>query len=75
MPNNRMPNPDWNGKTWHENRVKTAMIFQSNSIAFTRVANALKGEPILPPPALFGIGGEDAKTRTREKKIIAFYTP
>ena len=47
------------------------MLFQGNSISFTRVADALKGEPILPLPALFGMGGEDAKTIGAAKDAAA----
>jgi hypothetical protein len=73
MPNRHRLKPNQNGITWHETLIKTAMNFQRNSISFTRVANALNGEPIFPLPALFGIGGENAETRTRKKKTIAFY--
>jgi hypothetical protein len=63
MPDHHRPKPYQNGTTWHENRIKPAMNFAGNGIPLTRVADALKGEPILPPPALFGIGEERGRKR------------
>ena len=63
MAANRQSKPDQNGITQGKNRIKTAINFAGNRIAFTRVAEALKGEPILPPPALFGIGEERGRKR------------
>ena len=68
MAANRQSKPDQNGITQGENCIKTAINFAGNRIAFTRVAYALKGEPILLPPAFFGIGEEGGILRSMERK-------